>query len=248
MNFSIGTPVTPVVLLNYNGRMSAYRYFHAMLLSIGLTVVSSIVSTMLVLTTQEVYHIRMSSGRKGFLSSFFILETFAFSSIFMLSKDPIMIGRWILAILIMSILAKVDHRIGRISIVFPAISLIMVGFFYLLSNSHGTHFLGGVVNMMIGCGIYFSGRMYAHYKLGGSEVNQVFGFGDIYGLGTMGFFIGFPMAIYALIFVLILATLGAGIGAIIQKTGFLSRKIRLGSYFFLSTLCFLLIEAIQMSM
>lgn len=105
----------------------------------------------------------------------------------------------------------------------------------LLQRKLGSVLLGGSLNLRLALIIYGSGKEYEQRVQTTIISPPPFGFGDVYGAAALGFLVGFPLNIVGLLFTLILAVLGASVAARIAQKSIISMRVRLGFYFFLST-------------
>jgi hypothetical protein len=140
----------------------------------------------------------------------------------------------ILALVGMNLVAYSDILTGRIpvSLVFLVLSAGL--FLGLLSQTSLVYIFGGVVNLGIGLLIHYGGVLY--FKTVRHKTNQptAFGMGDVYGAAVIGFLIGFPNCVTALILSFCLALFGGLVSSLIAKRALSEASVSLGYYYFLA--------------
>jgi hypothetical protein len=132
----------------------------------------------------------------------------------------------------MVLLAYYDAAKRRIPVWLLGISIVVGVVFGILSDRLFSTLIGGTINLAFGLLIYLGGRIYARLKGKFDAQNPYFGFGDVYGVGILGFLFGVPFGFVALFFSFVLALIFAILEAGVIHIEFLKIRIRLG-------LCFL---------
>ena len=135
---------------------------------------------------------------------------------------------------IVSIVAYYDLLTGHI----PALTLICAAIFgwmpFLLNYQINLFLIGGLSNLLIAWIIYHFGVLYPQKSTQKAEKFPAFGYGDIYGLGAIGFLLGFPASFCGLILTLIFSLFGALVTSTTKKQTYLQIRVRLGVYMFLA--------------
>ncbi|MEA3326049.1 MAG: hypothetical protein U9R53_01875 [Chloroflexota bacterium] len=145
-------------------------------------------------------------------------------------------------LIIMSSIAYIDLLTGHI----PALSLVCSVIFgwipYLLNDQIIQFLIGGVSNLLLGWIAYHFGVQYFRKSTNKTLKFSAFGFGDIYGLGALGFLLGFPDSIFGFFLTLILSLFGAIVTSITKKQSYLHIRVKLGGYIFLVAAIFLTLK------
>jgi hypothetical protein len=138
-------------------------------------------------------------------------------------------------LLIMSMIAYFDVLAGRITKLFM-VAAFLLGLTFGLSNDRWlASLMGGLANLGLGSTFHWFGKKYATMRLQKHPNNAGFGMGDAYGVGAMGALIGLPLAVYGLLFALILSVLYALPMSLLEKRALTSMTVKLGPSFLITT-------------
>ena len=128
----------------------------------------------------------------------------------------------------------------------PELSLVCSVIFgwlpYLLNDQFIQFLIGGVSNLLLGWITYHFGVQYIRKSTHKTLKFTALGFGDIYGLGALGFLLGFPVSFFGFSLTLILSLFGAIVTSITKKQSYLHIRVKLGGYIFLVAVIFLTLK------
>lgn len=224
--------------------MDGYTILHACVVGISLTLVSIFTTDLLGLATTRVYHKDPPRRVNAILTLIYLVTTSLFIFLILVKTD-FLFSR-LLTVWLMAGVAQMDLRFGRIPIVFLLLSVVLGISSGLFHHSVGYSLMGGLVNLFVSGGIYGLGRKFeARNDLPlPLPSNPVFGLGDVYVTGAVGFLLGYPGGFQVLLLGLILSIISAGLNSVVRKVAFLSQHVRLGLYFYIATVGYLLLLAV----
>lgn len=207
------------------------------MLGVLFTLLSVSIAYLSAISMKQVYHTIGNLQKK-----------FAFILISFISSTTWMAFAWgnqffwgdLLLLFAMNLMANFDCFTGRIPIYFLLMGVAFGLIIGSMKNQIFIHIIGGVSNVIVGMMIFFTGQIYKKQVLKQRDMNPVFGMGDVYASGTLGFIFGSPVGNIAILLVLILAILGAGIQSLLTGVEFLRQRVKLGVSFYLATVLILI--------
>lgn len=199
-------------------------------------------SVIMISPDKEVYHTKTFLSQRKNLIFFFFVETFAVFFIILQGSDEIELFKGLLTLYIMTMITFSDLIYGRIPLHYLIFSALTGIYFDFLQELSGFHVRGGLITFSMMLIIFLVGRHFYRRNSDSSIENSGFGLGDVYASGVLGFLFGLSKGIAAVIVCLTIAIGFAIVKSRLQKEViFLKSRIRLGPFFLISTLFFVLI-------
>jgi len=146
------------------------------------------------------------------------------------------------SLLIFLLLALIDLITGRIPFYILLVSILCVILYGLLFSDILDLIMGGVINLATGLMIFWLGKKYLSARSLGPSNLTAFGWGDVYGVGVIGFLLGFPEGFYSFFLSLSIFVVFAFISSLITRQPFKQLSFPLGPFFFVSALLFLVLR------
>ncbi len=188
-----------------------------------------------------VYHLSIHNGLPSRLNKRpvilgILLACFVSTVIFtILLENLVLLAMGLLVNSLLCAAALTDVYLGRVPralLGFAALFSLMPGF---VSKNVGYRGIGGAGMIFITWGIYWILKNY-NRKARGTSPAPPFGGGDIHCAGILGFIFGFPLGITTFIVGLVFAVVFAGLRSLLDGGPFLRRRLRLGIFFYASSL------------
>jgi len=216
----------------------------SLLFGLLFTLLSASIAYYFVLSMKQVYH-TMGIWQKNSKYLVLILVNLISSTTWIaLAWGSQLFWVDLLTLFTMNLIANLDGFTGRIPIYFLLMGLVLGLILGSLKNQIFVHVIGGVSNLILSMMIFFAGQTYKKQVLKQIDTNPVFGIGDVYACGTLGFLFGSPVGNLAILLVLILTILGAGIQSLVTRAEFLKLRVKLGISFYLATVLILMAKTL----
>jgi len=216
--------------------MLILHILRSFLIGVLFTFLSINISHTIILSMKQVYHTIGFMLKKPEIFYLIVLNIIFSTTWIGLAWGRQFIWLDLSIIFLFSLIAAVDQLTDRIPILFLLLGAILGVTIGCLRDQLNFTILGGLSNSILSILIYFTGQIYQKRVLRWQYASHVFGFGDVYACGSLGFIFGSPLGNVAFFLTLLLAIFGAGIQSKIQGTTFLKHRVKLGLYFYLATL------------
>jgi hypothetical protein len=184
---------------------------------------------------KQVYHTQSNLKKKTNLIGVFLICLCSFIIWHYFAYKEAIYYPELFSLFILSLLAYFDMLTRRIPIQFLFLGLVIGIINGIFQQEFVRHILGGVSNGIISILIFLGGRAWVKRNQAKAESVTVFGWGDVYASGAVGFLLGIPSCNIALLLTFILAVFGAGAQSLFTSEKFLKTRVALGPSFYLAT-------------
>lgn len=215
--------------------MLILQILRSFLFGLIFTLISVSLTAVLAYPIQQVYHTISNLKENSALIAIVLVSVISISVWHHLSWGQPYFTFELLTLFLMSLLGNFDTMTGRIPVHFLILGLVLGLLFGLEKKQFFAHVIGGLSNLVLSIVIFLTGQYYAQQVLNYKESKVVFGLGDVYASGGVGFLLGLASGTIVLILTLILAVLFAGVKSIHTGEEFLKKSVLLGPSFFLAT-------------
>jgi hypothetical protein len=184
---------------------------------------------------KQVYHTQSNLKKKTRLIGVFLICLFSFIIWHFFTYKEENYYPELFSLFILSLVAYSDVLTDRIPILFFFLGLVIGIIIGIYQKEFVRHILGGVSNGIISILIFLGGRAWVKRNQAKAESVTVFGWGDVYASGAVGFLLGIPSCNVALLLTFILAVFGAGAESLFTSEKLLKIRVALGPSFYLAT-------------
>lgn len=199
------------------------------------SLLSAFLALIFVNVYKQVYHTQSNLKKKASLIGVFLICLCSFVIWHYFAYKEVNYYPELFSLFILSLLAYFDVLTRRIPFQFLFLGLVIGIVIGIYQQELIRHILGGVSNGIISILIFLSGIAWVKRNHPKAESVIVFGWGDVYASGAVGFLLGMPSCNIALLLALILAVFGAGVRSLFTSEKFLKTRVALGPSFYLAT-------------
>ena len=212
----------------------------SLLFGLFFTLLSVSIAYYFALSMKQVYHTKGISKKNSKYLVLILVNLISSTTWIALAWGSQLFWVDLLTLFTLNLIANVDGLTGKIPIYFLLMGVVLGLILGSLKDQFIVHVIGGVSNLILSMMIFFAGQTYKKHVLKQIDTNPVFGIGDVYACGTFGFLFGSPVGNLAILLVLILTILGAGIQSLVTRAEFLKLRVKLGISFYLATVLILM--------
>lgn len=225
--------------------MSILQILRSIILGLIFSLLSLKISVLLTTSMKQVYHTIGILNKNQVIRAFFLLSFLSSTLWIHISWESRLFWLKLLLLFVMNLLAQFDMLIGRIPIYFLFVGVVLGLVIGIVTGEIIAHSIGGLSNLALGTLTYLTGQAYKKWILKPNNTVTVFGLGDVFASGTMGFLLGYPLGNLAVLLALILAVAWGLIQSIFSGQEFLRIRVKLGLSFYSATVLIVIIESLK---